>query len=104
VTCDSCGFARDSAGKRTSWGSPHDPWFGLPLWLQAPCCGELLWAFNERHLDLLERFVAATVREKPAIMPGRAGSIISKLPAWVKDAHNREAVLRAIAQLRDRAG
>ena len=45
-------------------GGPVDWYFHLPLWLQAPCCGETLWAYNAAHLDFLfENYVRATLRE-----------------------------------------
>ncbi|MGI5171658.1 hypothetical protein ACQEU3_45665 [Spirillospora sp. CA-253888] len=34
-----------------------------PLWLQRSCCGHVLWAYNVRHLDLLESYAAAKLRE-----------------------------------------
>lgn len=68
--------------------------FGTPLWLRTECCGgHLLWANNTDHLAYLERYVAAGLRERP---PGPA-PLSWKLPAWMKDAKNRQEVLRAMA-------
>jgi hypothetical protein len=81
------------------WGGPVDPFFGLPLWLQAGCCGgRTLWAFNRRHLDLLEAYVGAKLRERCA-SPG-SSSMLARLPAWVKSAKHRDEVLRTISRLR----
>jgi hypothetical protein len=41
-----------------------DNCFGLPLWLQTPCIGRTLWAFNARHLAYLKQFLQAELRER----------------------------------------
>jgi hypothetical protein len=42
----------------------RDPYFGLPLSLQTPCVGNILWAWNEAHRTFLENYVAAALRER----------------------------------------
>src|SRR5205807_7568551 len=71
LTCPGCGTSRDWVAQRrgsslvgVAIGGPNDPFFDLPLWLQTPCCGHLLWAFNDRHLDALEAYVGASLRER----------------------------------------
>ncbi|MBB3724707.1 hypothetical protein [Nonomuraea dietziae] len=82
-------------------GSQGAPTYGgLQLWLQVPCKGRVLWACDAEHLDFLERYVRASVRER---VPNRNASLASRLPAWVKSAKNREAVLAGCAALRRRA-
>jgi hypothetical protein len=79
---------------------PDDPYFGLPLWLQRRCCGgRALWAYNAAHLELLERYVAARLRERNPHTG--SGSLVERLPAWIKAADNREEVLTAIRALRE---
>ena len=77
-----------------------DPFFGLPLWLQATVRGNLLWLWNEAHLDEVDRFVGAQLRERSP-NAGNA-SMASRLPEWMKRAHAREPVLKALAKLRAR--
>jgi hypothetical protein len=79
-------------------GDAVDPWFGLPLWLQTSCCGELLWARNTSHLEFLANYVAATLRERE---PNQNGSTVSRLPKWMKSAKNRGAIMACIAHLRE---
>ena len=75
----------------------QDARFGVPLWLRAECCGgHLLWANNEVHLDYLESYVGASLRERPA-GPAR---LAWYLPSWMKRAKNRDEVLRSLARLR----
>ena len=83
-------------------GAPVDWYFHLPLWLQAPCCGATLWAYDGRHLDLLERFVEARLRERRRDPEHgwRNGGLASRLPAWMQRAANRDAVLACIRRLR----
>lgn len=84
-------------------GAPCDWYFHHPLWLQADCSGETLWAYNEQHLDYLERYLAAKLRER-ATQPDewvRNKSLVSRLPKWLIAARNREPALKAIKQLRE---
>lgn len=74
-----------------------EPHFGVPLWLRAECCGgHLLWANNEEHLNYLENFVSATLREH---RPGGAGLHLV-LPTWLKLAKNRDEILRSLRRIR----
>jgi hypothetical protein len=98
--CPSCAWTAVPSRKGTAWGRPADPFLDLPLWLRTPVGDEVLWAFNAEHLDLLEAYVSATLRER---VPGRHHpTLVERLPAWVKSAKNRDAVLAGIARLRTR--
>ena len=66
-SCKGCGSSSDWVEKEIKrfWNNqPVDDYFHYPLWLQIPCCGQILWAYNLRHLDFIEQFVAAKVRER----------------------------------------
>lgn len=85
-------------------GAAVDWYFHLPLWLQIPCCGETLWAYNAEHLQFLESYVGATLR-------GRARdqetgwsnqSLASRLPSWMKQAQHRALILRCLAKLKEK--
>lgn len=115
ITCIHCSYTRTaSRGDRkrtmpwwkTNWwgelrkyGGAVDPLFGLPLWLRVPCCGQVLWAYNGDHLDLLERYIQATLRERQG-GKGYHHSIAVRLPRWMKLAKNRESLLKGIHQLK----
>jgi hypothetical protein len=108
LSCTGCGTTREWTAERrgnalvgVQLGGPGDPFFGLPLWLQTPCRGRVLWAYNERHLDTLEAYVAAGLRERAA---WPTMSMLARLPAWIKAAGNRDDVLKAIKRLREQAG
>lgn len=105
VSCGNCGFARDCTERRSSmtWRIPPvDGVFGLPLLLQAPCCGQILWAWNQRHLEFIEYFVRAKLRERQSHpVYGRFNSsLASRLPSWTKKGGNREEILKTIESIR----
>jgi len=117
LTCAQCGLSRhwEQAGPGVltsaetgaypegvvALGGPVDWYFHLPLWLQAPCRGETLWAYNARHLDFLEETVRATLREQRIGEHGWSNQALrNRLPKWMLAARHRDDVLRCLAQLR----
>ncbi|GAA0800450.1 hypothetical protein [Spirilliplanes yamanashiensis] len=90
LSCRACAHVRDLPA-----GAPPCC-RAVRLWLVTRCRGGELWALNERHLDLLERYVGAGLRERTA--PGM--SLVARLPAWIKAGRHRGDVLRGIARLR----
>jgi hypothetical protein len=112
VVCTACGYnkileglshrqdPKQKRGKALIFGAPIDPYFHLPLWLQAEVSGELLWAYNVEHLDFLAAHVGAKLRERTQANAPR--SIGARLPRWMSSAAKREAVLKAIEKLKDK--
>jgi hypothetical protein len=95
------GGATRHADKTLVIGAPVDWYFRRPVWLQTPCCGPVLWAYNERHLDAIAEFVAATLRE-PVRGPLRVNcSLHSRLPRLIQDRSNRDEVLRCVSRKRE---
>jgi hypothetical protein len=83
-------------------GGARDPYLRLSLHLQTRTRHGVLYAYNAAHLDWIEGFVAAPLRER-RIAHGIANrSVASRLPAWVKVAKNRDDVLRALGRMRRR--
>lgn len=106
-SCQACGISKDRSEREItrSWhGEAVDNYFYYSLWLQAPCCGQTLWAYNLRHLAFIEGFVAAKLREqKPQPFYGWSNrSLFSRLPKWMQSRKNREAILKAIAKIRQK--
>jgi hypothetical protein len=106
VTCTHCGFSKHSEGnsQHMDWYAEpmRDSYFHLPLRLQVRCGRHLLWAYNHRRLGFIEAFVQASLRERlrhPTSGWHNAG-LTSRLPKWLKSAHHRKAILKAIASLR----
>jgi hypothetical protein len=106
LSCLRCGHTdtwtapRDGNARTTpALSGPDDPYFRLPLWLRANCCGDhVLWAYNTEHLDLLEAYLVARLRERGDV-PGSM-SMVERLPAWLKSAKHRDEALRTIRRLR----
>ena len=61
--------------------------------LQINCCGENLWAYNLEHLDFIEKYVQAKIRERE---PNVNKSLASRLPNWIKSKKNRNEILKCI--------
>ena len=80
-------------------GGNFDWYFRFPLWLEISCCGETLWAYNEKHLEFIEKYVAAKLRER---VPNINKSLASRLPDWIKRAKNRDEILKAIGKLKEK--
>lgn len=108
VTCDSCAFTEERSTKHRAcyWydENPTDGYFGYNLWLQIECAGNSLWAFNTRHLNVLEKFVSANLRQRN--MDKEWGwhnsSLVSRLPKWIKSSKNRESILKSLKKLREK--
>jgi hypothetical protein len=96
LMCLNCVFRDSWKGHKISFGGNIDWYFRLPLWLEISCCGETLWAYNLKHLGVIEQYVAAKLRERTK--KGR-NSFLSKLPNWLTAARNREEILKAIRKL-----
>jgi hypothetical protein len=105
LVCAGCAYVKEMNGKRVGGAPGQDWYFQQPLWLRAHCCGELLWAFNARHLSYLEAYIRADLREKQRPHPGHWNhhSLVTRMPLWMKQAQNREPLLRALARLAERA-
>jgi hypothetical protein len=100
LVCFSCTYRREWIGGQVSIGGNFDWYFRLPLWLQIECCGgETLWAYDKKHLNFIENYVAARLRERK---PNVNKSLASRLPQWIKSAKNREEILRAIGKLKEK--
>lgn len=102
VRCRICAHASDVEVEATPHRGPEprDPYLGLPLRLLEPTRHGLLWAYNAQHLDELRRYVAATQRER--LRSAGNASMISRLPAWMKLARHRGAMLKALDRLQAR--
>jgi ribosomal protein S27AE len=106
VVCGKCGYNKvlerlSTRSKHLIIGAPIDPFFHLPLWLQAEIGNELLWAYNLEHLDFLAQHIGAKLRERNGFKY-QVKSIGAKLPRWMTAAKRREEVLKAIDKLKNK--
>lgn len=97
LVCLQCVYRDFWNGGEIGIGASVDWYFRLPLWLQTECVGETLWAYNEKHLEFIENYVAAKLRTRT---PNTNKSLASRLPQWIKSAKNRGEVLKACEKLK----
>ena len=86
-------------------GMMTDPVFGLPLWLQTNFRGEIFWAYNYDHLDLLGQYISTKHRERgidPLNTIRKNSSMMSRLPEFMKKAGNREGLKKLIDELQQK--
>jgi DNA-directed RNA polymerase subunit RPC12/RpoP len=115
ITCQHCSYTKQQSKALLLWQNNYktksnsdyeilDHFFGLPLWLQTSCCGQVLWAYNEAHLNFLETYVQSKLRERllDETLGWNNGSLASRLPRWIKLTQHREKVLQKIQQLKQR--
>lgn len=109
LVCTHCGYARTYPRCGSVGIADH----GVPevkecrtdtaLWLQIPCCGETLWAMNERHLNWLAEYVEATLRTVSQTEQGYANQALqSRIPKWISSSRNRPKMMAGIEKLRRR--
>lgn len=66
-----------------------------------PCHKNVLWILNRPHLDFMEQFIAADLREER--MPERSSRRLSSaLPRWIISGKNRHNVVRCLKKLREK--
>lgn len=103
VTCSSCQIINRV---RENWESYIlkyneagiiDPAFGLPLWYQESVKGNIIWAYNLRHLTEIKNYVQAMLRERTT---GKFKmTMVEKLPDFINLAKNRIDVLKALDRM-----
>jgi DNA-directed RNA polymerase subunit RPC12/RpoP len=117
LTCSACGYNKRYdekpdeilhasknkiiTGKYVIIGGAIDPYFHIPLWLTIDCCDNILWAYNDEHLNFLQTHVEAKLRER-SILDMKNKSLSSRLPKWMTSKKNRQAVLKAITLLKQK--
>jgi len=77
-------------------GLKKDPYFGLPLWLQSEVRGNLFWAYNREHLQVIKEYIEADLRERNTVY---RMTMTARLPLFTKEAKNREDVIKEIERL-----
>ncbi|MGL5944074.1 MAG: hypothetical protein ACRC2S_27650 [Waterburya sp.] len=106
--CTKCSFNQKKSNHTVSFAwneeNPTDGYFGFDLWLQINCCGHSLYAFNKKHLDLLNSYIKADLRERK---PSQGGwwcnsSVAAKLPKWIKSYKNRQQLIKTIQKLKEK--
>jgi len=76
---------------------PAHVYFDATLWLQHAFKNEIFYAYNHKHLEYLERYISATLREHN---DRTHFTLLEKLPKFYHEAKNREGLLKIIGKLK----
>jgi len=98
--CVECGNNKEisiAINKKATLETAANHYFQAELWLQAPFKNELFWAYNNIHLEYLEKYISATLREHK---DRTHFTLLEKLPKFYHEAKNREGLLKIIEKLK----
>ena len=97
--CVHCGYNKETTTAiiNGNFEMPANQYFNAELWLQAPFKNDIFWAYNDKHLEYLERYIAATLREHK---DRTHFTLLEKLPKFYHEAKNRDGLLKIIAKLK----
>ena len=100
--CVHCGYNKETTTAILKNGSikmAAHHYFEAELWLKASFKNDVFVAFNDKHLEYLERYISATLREHKA---RTSFTLLEKLPKFYHEAKNREDLLKIITKLRNK--
>lgn len=103
LNCENCGYNKQIStetsvfGIKGNWEMAAHGYFKTDLWLKHPFKNDVFYAYNGNHLNYLEQYIAADLREHK----GRTGfTLLEKLPKFYHEAKNRGALLKIIQKLK----
>ena len=109
LVCPHCALTQDwnNRGIHRHWYQTpaRDDYFNELLWIRGSLGSNEIWAYNWRHLQLIERYVAAMHRQhsRDSEFGWANKSFVNRLPKWIISSKNREKVLKTIQRVkRDR--
>lgn len=103
LLCAHCSYTREVSTETSLLGMKANllisanAYFGTGLWLQHPFKNDVFWAYNLAHLDYLERYIGAKLREH---RERSHFTLLEKLPKFYHEAKNRSALLKIIQRLK----
>jgi hypothetical protein len=104
ISCEHCGFNKTSSGIITGNCKfqyrkaivPHQH-FDIELWLKLPFRDKVVWALNYRHLEYMEKYISANLRESQ----DRIGfTLVEKLPKFMQYSRNRIPLLKLFQKMK----
>ncbi len=98
--CVECGYNKETTTAIVPNGTikmAAHRYFNAELWLQASFKTDIFWALNGAHLNYLESYISASLREHK----NRTHfTLLEKLPKFYHEAKNREDLLKIITKLK----
>ena len=88
--CLHCGCNKETttAIKNGTINTAANHYFQVELWLQAPFKKDIFWAYNDKHLEYLERYISATQRPNGFYFIRKTAEIVSRSQKQRKFAEN----------------
>ena len=105
INCLHCGYSKitgtaiEVLGMRGHLKVAANEYFDAELWYTAPFKNEEFMAFNREHLDYLEAYISAQLREHK---DRTHFTLLEKLPRFYHEAKNRDTLLKLIAKLKNK--
>lgn len=106
LQCISCGYNKEKTTETRVFGikghievAAHI-YFSAELRLVHTFKDDVFWAYNYAHLDYLESYISAKLREHK---DRSHFTLLEKLPKFYHDAKNRSALLKLIDKMRKRS-
>jgi hypothetical protein len=102
LLCVNCGYNKETTTALIPKGAVQAAanwYFNVEIWLIAPFKNDIVWAYNYKHLEYLERYIGATLREHK---DRTHFTILEKLPKFYHEAKNREGLLKIIEKLKSK--
>jgi hypothetical protein len=103
LLCEYCGYNKCATTEIYFFGIKSHAttaahfYFRATLWLQHPFKSDVFWAYNGQHLNYLEEYIIAKLREH---RDRKHFTLLEKLPKFYHEAKNRKALLAIIKLLR----
>lgn len=101
--CLTCSYNKTKKSKLNYFGleenfrAPASTYFDAYIWYYAPFKSNYFIAYNEKHLDYLEQYISAKLREHK---DRSHFTLVEKLPRFYHEAKNRDALLEIIKKLK----
>lgn len=78
----------------------YDTNFNVEIWYQKDFGKSIFWAYNQLHIEYLERYIKAGLRERNNNGSSN-GTMVSRLPKFIKEAKNREKLLKILEKWKE---
>jgi hypothetical protein len=104
LICTHCGYHKVVSivitynnGKNAELKQAAHDYFGADLWLSVSFKNDVFWAYNLAHLQYIEQYISAKLREHK---DREHFTLLEKLPKFYHEAKNRDALLKIIQKLK----
>ena len=106
LTCSHCGYHKEETTQMPyKHGATYElvqaahAYFDAQLWFKVPFKNDVFWAYNLEHLNYLEAYIAAKLREH---QDRTHFTLLEKLPKFYHEAKNRAPLLKLIEKLKEK--